>query len=218
MGMAAPSRPMNDPLDDKALVAFDFDGTMTVRDSFTAFLAWRVGRARYTLGVLKLTPAILSYLGHRDRGRLKAAAVVQFLKGVPLEKVEAEAKIFAETHATRLLRPDAVATWKRWRARGARAVIVTASPETIVAPFARGLGADALIGTQLEVNTYGQVSGAFTGSNCRGAEKVRRLQEMFGEDVHLAAAYGDTDGDKEMLSIADEKGYRVFIGKPGGRA
>ncbi len=209
---------MNDPLDDKALVAFDFDGTMTVRDSFTAFLAWRVGRARYTLGVLKLTPAILAYLGHRDRGRLKAAAVTQFLKGVPLEKVEAEARVFAETHATRLLRPDAVATWKRWRARGARAVIVTASPETIVAPFARGLGAEVLIGTQLAVNTYGQVSGAFAGANCRGAEKVRRLKEVFGEDVHLAAAYGDTDGDKEMLAIADEKGYRVFIGKPGVRS
>ena len=45
-------------------------------------------------------------------------------------------------------------------------------------------------------------------------EKVRRLREVYGEDVRLAAAYGDTSGDREMLRLADEKGYRVFKGRP----
>ncbi|HRD45466.1 MAG TPA: HAD-IB family hydrolase, partial [Caulobacter sp.] len=39
-------------------------------------------------------------------------------------------------------------------------------------------------------------------------------REVFGEDVRLTAAYGDTAGDREMLKIADEKGYRVFKGRP----
>ena len=52
------------------------------------------------------------------------------------------------------------------------------------------------------------------GPNCRAREKVVRLQEVFGEDVRLTAAYGDTSGDAEMLAIADERGYRVFRGKP----
>ena len=30
----------------------------------------------------------------------------------------------------------------------------------------------------------------------------------------LTAAYGDTPGDREMLSMAEERGYRVFSGKP----
>ena len=34
----------------------------------------------------------------------------------------------------------------------------------------------------------------------------------FGEDVALEAAYGDTSGDREMLAIAQEKGFRVFNG------
>ena len=37
-----------------------------------------------------------------------------------------------------------------------------------------------------------------------------RLKAAFGEDVHLAAAYGDTAGDREMLAIAEVRGYRVF--------
>lgn len=204
----------HDPADSGALVAFDFDGTLTVRDSFTAFLAWRAGPRRYALGIVRLAPAAVAYLFHRDRGRLKAAAVREFLKGVPRERLEQEAKDFAETAAQSLFRPDALATWRRWQAKGARRVIVTASPDLVVAPFARGLGANLLIGTQLAFDERGRVAGGFAGPNCRGPEKVVRLKEVFGDDVHLNAAYGDTSGDREMLAIADEKGFRVFTAKP----
>jgi phosphatidylglycerophosphatase C len=93
-------------------------------------------------------------------------------------------------------------------------VIVTATPETVVRPFARILGADMLIGTRLQLDEQGRVTGAFVGANCRGPEKVARLKQVFGEDVTLAAAYGDTSGDREMLQLAEVKGYRVFKGKP----
>jgi phosphatidylglycerophosphatase C len=93
-------------------------------------------------------------------------------------------------------------------------VIVTASPETTVAPFARRLGAEALLGTQLVFDGAGRVTGAFAGPNCRGEEKVRRLRAVYGPDVRLAAAYGDTSGDTEMLAIADEAGFRVFRQRP----
>ena len=59
-----------------------------------------------------------------------------------------------------------------------------------------------------------RVIGILAGPNCRGPEKVRRLREVYGDDMHLTAAYGDTSGDREMLRIADEKGYRVFKGRP----
>jgi phosphatidylglycerophosphatase C len=32
--------------------------------------------------------------------------------------------------------------------------------------------------------------------------------------VRLAAAYGDTAGDREMLAIAGTAGYRVFTARP----
>ena len=53
---------------------------------------------------------------------------------------------------------------------------MTASPEIVVAPFARGLGADLLIGTELKFDGRDRVTGAFDGPNCRGPEKVRRLR------------------------------------------
>lgn len=203
----------DEPIEGPVLIAFDFDGTITVKDSFLAFLRWRSGPVGYAFGMVRLTPNLIHYLFHRDRERLKASAVGVFLKGMQREALEDAAWRFAEHIGPRLFRSDAVATWRRWRAKGARPVIVTASPDIVVAPFARSLGADTLIGTQLEFDERGRVTGRFTTPNCRGSEKVRRLREIFGEDVRLAAAYGDTVGDREMLGLADERGYRVFSAK-----
>jgi phosphatidylglycerophosphatase C len=198
----------------RPIVAFDFDGTLTVRDSFTAFLQWRVGPAAWWAGWARLAPALARYVRDRDRGRLKAAAIGVFLGGTPRVEIEDAARRFAEGHARRLLRPDALRAWARWREQGARLVIVTASPEEIVQPFARGLGADLLIATRLAYDDRDRLTGRLDGLNCRGAEKVRRLQAEFGDDVHLDAAYGDSDGDREMLAIAEERGLKVFQGTP----
>jgi len=196
------------------IVAFDFDGTLTVKDSFTAFLKWRTPPIRWALGGLRLIPAAIAYLVHKDRGRIKAAAVREFLKGVSRERLEADARRFAEATSRSLLRPDAVLAWKRWRDEPVRLVIVTASPDLVVAPFARGLGADDLIGTPLAFDGFGRVTGAFEQPNCRGAQKVVRLRAAYGPDLKVRAAYGDTDGDIEMLAIAEEPYFRVFSGKP----
>jgi phosphatidylglycerophosphatase C len=165
--------------------------------------------------MIRLFPAAVAYVFDRNRGKIKAAAVREFLRGVSVEDLERQARAFAQSQAPRLFRPDALAVWRRWRAKGARLVIVTASPDIVVAPFARGLGADLLIGSRLAIDTDGKVVGSLDGANCRGAEKVARLKEIFGDDLSLAAAYGDTSGDREMLAIAQEKGYRIFRGKPG---
>ena len=56
--------------------------------------------------------------------------------------------------------------------------------------------------------------GAFASPNCRAAEKVVRIHAAFGPDVRVLAAYGDTEGDVEMLAIAEEPYYRVFTDVP----
>ena len=205
--------PVRQPLrKDQAIVAFDFDGTLTVRDSFTQFLRWRAGAGGWFLGLTRMAPDLAAYAGDRDRGRLKAASVREFLKGTPRKQLEADAEAYAGQVWPGFLRYDALACWNDWGAKGAYRVIVTASPETTVAPFARRLDADALLGTPLVFDADGRVTGAFAGPNCRGEEKVRRLRAAFGEDMQLAAAYGDTTGDTEMLAIADEAGFRRFKG------
>jgi phosphatidylglycerophosphatase C len=199
--------------DRRPIVAFDFDGTLTVRDSFTAFLRWRRGPVAYAAGWPRLAPALGRYLRDRDRGRLKAAAVRVYLLGLPRPELEREARRFAD-RVSAFFRPDALVAWERHGAAGDRRVIVTASPEETVRPFAEALGADDLLGTRLAFDAQDRVAGSFVGENCRGEEKVRRLRERFGASVRLAAAYGDTGGDLQMLEIADRPGWRVFRQRP----
>lgn len=199
---------------DPPIVAFDFDGTMTVRDSYTAFLKWRTPRPLQVLFAIRLIPAAIAYLFHRDRGLIKEQATKVFLGGVSRERLEADARAFAEASSRSLLRPDAVIAWKRWRNEGVRLIIVTASPEVVVAPFGRGLGADEVLGTHLAYDGRDRVTGRFVGPNNRGPEKVVTLNARYGDGVRLRAAYGDTDGDTEMLAIADEPYFRVFTDKP----
>ncbi|MBW8815918.1 MAG: HAD-IB family hydrolase [Caulobacterales bacterium] len=209
-----PDLPRGGPADVEApIVAFDFDGTMTVRDSYTAFLVWRTPKLKLLLAGIRLIPAYASYLFHRDRGRIKQAATKVLLGGVGRERLEGEARRFAELHSRSLLRPDAVIAWKRWRKERVRLIIVTASPEIVVAPFARGLGADDLLATPLTFDERGRVTGGFDSPNNRGPEKVVRLKAAYGPNLRVRAAYGDTDGDTEMLAIAEEPYYRVFTGR-----
>jgi phosphatidylglycerophosphatase C len=212
MGISSPVRQSEDNA--QTIVAFDFDGTLTIRDSFTAFLRWRAGPAGWALGLLKLAPALLAYAQDRDRGRIKAASVREFLSGVTRDQLDAEAEAYAAHIYNRFMRPDALACWQDWGRKGAHRVIVTASPTQTVAPFARRLGAENLIGTALEFDADGEITGAFVGDNCRGQEKVRRLKAVYGDNVIVLAAYGDTSGDTEMLAMAQAPGFRVFKGRP----
>ena len=212
MGNAGAER--QSPRPDQPIVAFDFDGTLTIRDSFTEFLRWRVGPGGWALGLVKLAPALAAYARDRDRGRIKAASVREFLHGVDRHTLEVEAARFADQIWPRFMRPDALKVWDDWGRRGAHRVIVTASPVATVAPFAKRLGAEALLGTEFVFDAQDRITGDFAGPNCRGAEKVRRLKAAYGDTMTLAAAYGDTSGDAEMLAMAQEAGFRVFREKP----
>ncbi len=195
-------------------VAFDFDGTLTCRDSFVAFLTWRAGFVGFAAGLAHLAPEFIAYGATRDRGALKAALVRRFLGGVSLTSLEEDARRFSVAAFDALIRPDALRCWRDWQTRDARVVIVTASPEILVAPFARALGAETLIGTRLALDARDCLTGALEGPNCRGAEKMVRLRARLGDDVKLKAAYGDTAGDREMLAMAETPGFKVFTARP----
>ena len=198
----------------RPVAAFDFDGTLTVGDSFLAFLGWRMGDRRWAVALMRLAPAALGYILTRDRRRLKTAAVKVCLRGLSRDALAREAEQFAAGAWERLMRPDALRAWARHGEAGDLRVIVTASPEEVVRPFAERLGADALIGSRLAWTDEARVGEGLDGANCRGAEKVRRLRERFGPDLEVADAYGDTAGDREMLALARRGHLRRFVGLP----
>jgi HAD superfamily hydrolase (TIGR01490 family) len=90
------------------------------------------------------------------------------------------------------------------RAAGHELVIVSAGLETYLRPFAAALGFDHVIAVAMEVGESGHLTGAMVGPNVRGPEKAHRLSRWLGDDrPELMWAYGNSNGDRELLAMAD---------------
>ena len=218
-----PKMPANSPKvtassSGRRIAAFDFDGTLTWTDSFTAFLRNQCGDARIAAVLASRPSILLDYLKTKDRGALKSRLIYNLLGPISQEDLETRIQGYVTKTGHALFRPDALKTWAMHDRPDQLRVIVTASPDILVRPFGHLIGADRVIGTRLGFSADGQLRPDLDGINCRGAEKVRRIREAFGEDVVIDSAYGDTKGDREMIAAAQSGFYRVFKVKPRPKA
>jgi HAD superfamily hydrolase (TIGR01490 family) len=95
--------------------------------------------------------------------------------------------------------------------QGHRCVIVSASLELYLRPWATAAGFNDVLGSRLEALDDGRTSGKLLGENCFGPEKMRRLETLLGpREGYTLYAYGDSRGDKELLSAADFAFYKKF--------
>lgn len=189
---------------------FDFDGTLTTLDTLPAFIAHAVGRWRMLVGFgLYLPLIVLMKLRLYPNGRTKERLFAHFFKGMSLETFDAHCQSFAKNNA-HILRPLGLKAIETSLQRGENVLIVSASITNWVLPFFSKLPQVKVIGTQIAVKE-GKVTGRFASPNCHGAEKVRRVEHLFTpRELYYITAYGDSQGDKEMLAYADEQHYKPF--------
>ena len=211
--MRKPSKPPAEPAEeDRPVVAvFDFDGTLTRRDSLLPFLWHVAGPARFVWNATVLLPTLLRYaVGILENGPAKERVLGQFLAGTPVEEIRAVAESFAAETIPSLLDPEAIGRLRWHQEQGHTTVLVTASLELYARPWAKAEGFDRVIGTRLETED-GVFTGQFATPNCYGAEKPRRLQTD-GPDLRRATvyAYGNSRGDRELLAMADHSFYQSF--------
>lgn len=194
------------------LALFDFDGTITRCDSFQLFLRRNVPWPRLAVGVARLLPVLIGFsLGLMDNGPAKEHFLKHFFRGTPERVFHSMGESFAAAMPARIFRPQALACLDRHCDRGDRVLIVTASPETWMRPWAESRGYECL-GTRLEYRD-GLLTGRIDGLNCRGEEKVRRIREHVGDTAaYTVYAYGDTRGDLPMLGLADQAFFKPFRG------
>lgn len=189
------------------LAAFDVDGTLTRRDTLLPFLQRLCGTRRLARGLARHGVALSAMaMGRVERDSVKEALLVHLLAGRNVEAVRAAGVDYAGflLRANRL-RPDTLARLKAHQDAGHRVVLVSASPEVYLAPLGRHLGVDAVLGTGLEEDGDGRLTGRLAGRNCRGPEKVARLEAWLdGAGAPYLYAYGDSAGDRELLACAHE--------------
>src|SRR5262245_60849340 len=109
---------------------FDFDGTLTRKDSFTCFILFSLGRYKYYSGLLLLSPILLLYkLKLVNNSTAKQIVLTYFFKGCFVDQFENYGKNFAKKVIPELLRKDGLERLKMHIENGHRVIIITASPE-----------------------------------------------------------------------------------------
>ena len=191
--------------DGTPVAAFDFDGTLSRRDTFLPFLQRVCGAQRLYRALARSGPALSRMaVGRADRDAVKDALLVRLLAGHSADELAEQGLAYAEfLHSSDRLRPDTVARARDHLDRGHQVVVVSASPSVYLEPLAGALGFEAALATRLEVDGAGCITGRMLGGNCRGPEKVARLEEWLAGRAPRIYAYGNSSGDRELLARAD---------------
>ncbi|MBO7126495.1 HAD-IB family hydrolase [bacterium] len=194
----------------KTLALFDFDKTITDRDSFLPFMLFAFGYFRIICLIVLFFPhALLCFAGFMSRKKFKENFFKLTIKGWTKEKFRDVALRFYQQKMRNWVKKSAADEIKKHLENGADVSLVSASPEDWLWPFTEEYGIN-LIATRLEVKD-GVYTGNIVGGNCRKAEKVNRIKEVYNiENYSDIYAYGDSRGDKEMLEMSNHPHFRTF--------
>ena len=115
--------------------AFDFDGTLTKRDSFIEFLLFVKGWKDFVLCFLRYSPLlVLMKLHLYSNGKTKERIFSHCFKDMPFDTFKTYCHRFAMENSS-FLRPSGVLKVHEAKQEGSEVLIVSASVDNWVQPF-----------------------------------------------------------------------------------
>lgn len=172
--------------------AYDFDKTIFRGDSTARFYRFCLGRTPRMLKRLPRLAFEALFVLPRDKTRFKQS-MFGFLRD--LDDPEGAVAEFWQRNRGRI-KPFYL------EKRRADDIIISASPEFLLRPILTELGVTRLLASPVDIHT-----GQYSGENCHGKEKVRRLREAYG-DVEIDEFYSDSHVDDPLAEIA-KTAFRV---------
>ncbi|MBQ8542014.1 MAG: haloacid dehalogenase-like hydrolase [Bacteroidaceae bacterium] len=189
----------------RKIAAFDFDGTITCKDTLFDFIIYNYGSRGLLCCIIKNIFNLGLYaIGLRSNNEAKEKLLGTILRGASTEQFKTMCENYSLKRVPQIIRKETIEKINLHTAKGDTLVIVSASPEDWIKPWALSNGFSAVLATQLKRDN-GTLTGSFASKNCYGEEKVNRLAMEFPyrEDIEITA-YGNSNGDIPMLKFANE--------------
>lgn len=168
---------------------YDFDGTIYNGDSTIDFFLYAMKRKPALVRCLPMQFWGLVLYGTKriDKTRLKEYFFC-FLSTINAEEL---------TEAFWDQNQDKICDWYLAQQKQDD-IIISASPKFLLRPICSRLGISQLIASEVDPQT-----GMFSGENCRGQEKVRRLDVEYNV-THIDSFYSNSHSDLPLAKIANK--------------
>ncbi|KAG6541489.1 hypothetical protein Mapa_017164 [Marchantia paleacea] len=189
-------------------IVADLDGTMLLgRSSFPYFMlvAFEAGgfiRASILLLLAPLAWILYHYVS--ESAGIKLLCFVSFV-GLKARRIEVVSRAVLPKFYSEDVHPE---TWRVFSSFG-KSYVLTANPRIMVEVFAKEyLGADEVIGSEIEVTKGGRATGFLKAPGvCVGENKAAALLNKFG-DIKPDVGLGDRETDHPFMSLC-KKAYIV---------
>jgi phosphatidylglycerophosphatase C len=194
----------------KTIVAFDFDGTLTKKDSFFEFIKFTKGiRFLYCNSLYFISIWFLFKIGLLKRSYSKEIIFSYCFKNTPKEKFDTWCTSFSHKIED-ILRKGVKEKINEYQNLNYSVCIISASIFNWIDPWAKANQINLLIATEIEIRNQ-VLTGRFKTPNCRGVEKVNRLKEIYlNRTSYRLISFGDSSGDNELLNYSNEKHWNFF--------
>lgn len=193
-----------------SIAFFDFDGTITSKDTLAEIIKFAKGKNNYYTGLLILSPVLFLYKTKLlSNHRAKEIMLRYFFGGTGISEFTEICHQFTQKKLPSLIRKQALKEIQQHQQSNTKIVVVSASPVNWVSPWCRQNNIEC-IATQLEIKNA-KITGKILGRNCSGDEKVNCIKAKYNlAGFSKIYAYGDTTGDLPMLALSTHKFYKPF--------
>lgn len=194
----------------KKIAFFDFDGTITTGDSLLELIKFIKGKRSFYTGFILNAHWVVAYKLNLIRNDIaKQRVLTYFFSGMSEFIFQEKCDLFIKLKLPDIIRAAAITEIEHLRKDGFEIVVVSASGENWIRKWSDRLSLE-LVATRLAVEN-GLITGKIEGKNCYGIQKVVCIMEKWNmSDYKEIYAYGDSPGDRPMLSLATKSFYKPF--------
>jgi HAD superfamily phosphoserine phosphatase-like hydrolase len=188
----------------KKIILFDFDRTITRTDTLKFFLI-SVILCRPKSGVLAIIFLIKCILTRPFSNAFKIEVFNIILSGLPEKKMKMVNIIYSMITKS-FINKNIFDSLNEYIKAGKTIIIVTASPEQLIANFFKDTPV-SIIGSKLAVKNN-LFTGLYTGDRCFGEIKVERLKNFLkfaGKDFIIEECWSDSLDDLPMMRLARQR-------------
>ncbi len=190
------------------LALFDFDGTITTKDTYTKFIMASTPKFRLVLGYIFLLPVIFLYKCNLfPASKLRPIITWVSFKNRKQSDISSITTDFVNNYLPTVIRNKMLQKIKWHQNNGDEVYVVSASLSPYLNLWCSEHGIKVLC-SELEL-INGKFSGKYISGDCSGDRKVSIIHSKLNLSVfNKVFAYGDTNEDLAMLSLADVKYFK----------